>query len=247
MSFSRIGALSGLAVLAAATTAHAAYQTVDLTTYVNQGFNNGGWFINGGDFTSLIGTTTGNQGSAVPFLVTDTVDVHNNFWFGLDDGTGTDSLFGPPGSLTIPVSATNVSTVYVLADNTFGREGANEFDVVLNGTGGSLTYHYIGGANTKDYNWNCNTTGCDVTPGAGYWFVNGDGVGDDPGNQWLQVTGLAAPAGLTSITFNQIDGTDGLILAGVTLGVPEPAAWTLMIAGFGLAGASLRARGRKAA
>jgi hypothetical protein len=210
------------------------YQTVDLTPYVNEGFTNS-WFINGGDFTSYAGVTSmGNQGSAVPFAIANDANA-NNFWFGLYSGPGT--LFGSPGSFTIPISATGVTHVYTLADNTFGTAGSTEYSVTFTGSGGSFTGDYVGGTNTRDYNLNCSTTGC-LALAVPEWVDNGRG-------QWLHVVDWAMPAnfGLSSITFNQVDGTDGAIVAGVTLGVasvPEPATWAMVILGFGAIGWTLR-------
>ncbi|MBV8422565.1 MAG: hypothetical protein JOZ26_21390 [Hyphomicrobiales bacterium] len=56
------------AMCACASSANAAYSTIDLSNYVNLGFQNS-WFINGLEFTTIIGTTHGNQGSSVPFNV----------------------------------------------------------------------------------------------------------------------------------------------------------------------------------
>src|SRR5512141_2268820 len=96
------GALAAALVLGSAPLAHAGYRTVDMSGVVNQGFANGGWFIDGGQFQNdLPGTTTGNQGSPVPFNVANVPDSVNggnlNFWFGYDDGSHT-NLFpnGPP-------------------------------------------------------------------------------------------------------------------------------------------------------
>ena len=258
---SMLGLSASLAILGAATGAQAAYVQVDLSPYVNQGFTNTtSWFINGGDFTSLIGSTNGNQGSPTPFTVANVADGFNadgsprfnNYWFGLDDGAHSDSLFGPLNSTTIAIATPDATVVHVLADNTFGRAEANEFSITFTGTGGVLVGTFLGGFDTKDYNYNCGTTGCDTTPAASYWYVNGDQVGGDPGNQWLQETVWDLPVGfgLQSVTFTQVDGVDGAILAGLTLetgAVPEPAAWALMIAGFGLVGATLRRRPRLAA
>jgi hypothetical protein len=214
-----------------------------LSSYVNLGFTNS-WFINGSEFGSTIGTTTGNHGLPVPFNVANVADTsgqdgNNNFWFGLWGGAG-NQLFGSPLSLTIPVSASNTMTVYTLTDNTFGLAGNTEFSVTFTGTGGSITDNYVGANNVKDYNLNCATTGCDATPNAGYWFVDASGA------QWLQIQAWTLPAsfGLSSIMFNQIDGVDGAIVAGVTLSseaavtippssaIPEASTWAMMLVGF---------------
>ncbi|MBV8422566.1 MAG: PEP-CTERM sorting domain-containing protein [Hyphomicrobiales bacterium] len=137
--------------------------------------------------------------------------------------------------------------MYTLTDNTFGSAGTTEFSVTFAGTGGSITDNYVGALNTKDYNLNCATTGCDSTPKASYWFI--DGSGSYPGDgQWLQQVGFALPAGfgLQSVTFTQVNGGDGAILAGVTLStttVPESSTWAMILAGFaGLGFAAYRRR-----
>src|SRR5215831_14250520 len=236
-------------VLAMAPTAFANYVTVDLSNYVNLGFTNS-WFINGFEFSSIIGTTTGNQGSSVPFQVADVPDTsgqggNNNFWFGLWGGPS-NQLFGSPLSVTVPINMSGVTTVYTLADNTFGRAGNTEFSVTFTPSSGSpITGFYVGSDNTKDYNVNCGTTGCDVTPNAAYWFIDGNGIYPGDG-QWLQLVGWNLPAGfgtLSSITFDQVDGFDGAILAGVTLQTtPEPAGIALL--GTCLAGAGFLLRRR---
>jgi hypothetical protein len=245
-SSAKVAVALAMGVSIAASAAQAAtYTTVDLTPYVNEGFTNS-WFINGGDFAPLGGTTsTGNQGSTVPFAIANPSDGNgdaNNFWFGLYSGAG--SLFGPLGSVTIPVAVSGVTTVYTLADNTFGTYGNTEFSVTFNGTGGSITGLYVGGDNTKDYNLNLSTTGGAATPNAQYWFANGNG-------QWLQQAQWTLPTGfgLTSITFNQVDGGNGAILAGVTLAstVPEVSTWAMMLAGFASLGFVGYRRSRKVA
>ncbi|HXQ15815.1 MAG TPA: PEPxxWA-CTERM sorting domain-containing protein, partial [Caulobacteraceae bacterium] len=230
-----VGALS---LVGSVSAARAGTTTIDLSTYVNEGFTNS-WFINGGEFAPIVGTTTGNQGTGIPFNVanpSDGLGGNNNFWFGLYSGPGT--LFGPPGSVKIPISTPNVTKVYTLTDNTFGNESATEFSVTFNGTGGSITDNYVGGVNTKDYNLNCGTTGCDTTPNAQYWFV------DQDGSQWLQVQQWTLPNGfgLQSVEFDQVNGSDGAILAGLTVagGVPEPATWAMILLGVGLVGAGMR-------
>ena len=248
MSPKLYGALAAALVLGSAPFAHAGYRTVDLSPIVNQGFVNGGWYINGfAPFFDLAGQTTlGNQGSNVPFSVANVYDGRTgflNFWYGLDDGSHTNLFNGPLGSVTIAVNGTGVNTVYTLGDNVFGNAGADEFSVTFHGTAGDLTEVYVGADNTKDYNTpNCATTGCDLTPNATDWYNDGGGV-----IQQLVRWNLPTGFGLTSITFTQDHPVDGAILAGVTLGVPEPATWAMMIGGFGLAGAMLRRRRAPAA
>ena len=198
----KLALVSAVVALGAASSAQAAYQTVDLSPYVNLGFTNS-WFINGDQFAPIIGTTTGNQGSSVPFNVANVADQsgqggNNNFWYGLWGGPG-NQLSGSPLSLTIPLSTLGVTTVYTLIDNTFGIQDNLEFSVTFIGENGAETESYIGGKNTKDYNSNCSTTGCTITPDAAYWFI------DNSESQWLQVVGWTLPAnfGLQSITFEQ--------------------------------------------
>ena len=102
----------------------------------------------------------------------------------------------------------------------------------------SITDKYVGGLNTKDYNYGfCGFDGCAVTPKASYWF-------DDHNGQGLQIVGWALPAnfGLSSVTFTQAN-QDGAIVAGITLAAaPEPAAWAMMLLGVAGVGASVRSR-----
>jgi hypothetical protein len=243
MSAKFLGALGVAVMLGSASVAHAGNRTVDLSPYVNHGFANGGWFIDGGSFQAdLPGATFGNQGSTIPFHVANVADDLNggnlNFWFGTDDGSRTNLFGGPQGSLTIAVDGTGVTKVYTLADNVFGNYGVNEFSVTFHGAGGDLTQFYVGGDNTKDYNTpNCATTGCAFTPNATDWYNDGSGIVLQQ-VEWDLPTGF----GLTSMTFNQLHEVDGAILAGVTLGVPEPGTWALMLVGFGGLGAVLRRR-----
>jgi hypothetical protein len=162
-------------VLAVTPSAFADFTEIDLSSVVNLGFQNS-WFINGSEFTPILGNTTGNQGTGIPFLVANTPDTqgnggNDNFWFGLFGGP-TNQLDGSPLSVTIPVNVAGATTVYTLADNTFGLAGNTEFSVTFNPlVGSSITEDYIGANNTKDDNRNCFTTGCDSTPNAQYWFI----------------------------------------------------------------------------
>jgi len=245
MSFKLFAAVAtAAAVLGGASLAQAQTTQIDLSPYVNQGFNNGGWFIDGGQFAAnLPGSSQGNQGSSTPFTVASVSDPSKgtlNFWYGLDNGSGTNLFDGVPNSITIPIAVSDVRAIYTLADNVFGRFGATEFSVTFHGANGDVTRNYVGGVNTRDYNTpNCATTGCFNPPESDGWYDNGFGVVLE-----RQTFYLPAHFGLTSITFNQVDGVDGAILAGLTVSsaTPEPATWAMMIAGFGLAGGVARRR-----
>lgn len=57
------------------------------------------------------------------------------------------------------------------------------------------------------------------------------------------ITGRALGANLDELSFAQVvNGSQDLTFSATITAVPEPASWTLMIGGFGLAGASMRRR-----
>jgi hypothetical protein len=126
----------------------------------------------------------------------------NNFWFGLYGGPA-NQLFGSQQSVTIPVAGSTTQTVYTLTDNTFGFAGVPEFFVTFNGTAGATNGYYVGASNTKDYNLNCGTTGCDATPNAGYWFVDASGA------QSLQIQAWTIPSGFGRRRLRSIRLTGG--------------------------------------
>jgi len=233
-----------LAILACASPVFAATYTVDLSPYVNTGFTNS-WFINGAEFAPIIGSTAGDQG--VIFNVANVPDGnggYNNFWYGLYGGPG--SPTGPPGSFTIPITQPGIQSVYILSDTRFGVAGNTEFSVTFtfnSASGPSLTEYFVGGVNTQDYNYNPTTDGASGPNGINpdTWFV------DASGTEWLHWTAWTfSPnqGNLYSITFNQIDGTDGAIIAGVDISedqgspAPEPSFYGFLavgLAGFALA------------
>jgi hypothetical protein len=238
------GAVAAAILLGSASMAHAGYKTVDLSSIVNHGFDNGGWYINGFiPQSQLPGTTFGNQGSTTPFNVANVPDTVNggflNYWYGLDDGSRTNLFSGPVNYSLLNITTPGVTSIYTLADNVFGRQDAFEFSLFLGDENNNfIELDYLGGQNTRDYNTpNCATTGCTPTPGASVWYDDGNGI-------QLQEVRWNVPTGfnLKTIILGQQDTVDGGIVAGITLGVPEPSTWALMIGGFGMMGAMMRRR-----
>lgn len=226
-------AVLGLGFLGAARPAHAhaAYTEIDLSSVVNTTFANPpSWYINGDEFAALPGTTsTGNQGLNVPFTIAGT-DGTANFWNGLYDGTQGDPRGSTPLSFTVPVNLSGVTAIYTLANNTFGTENADEYEITFTGVGSAITEQYVGGQNTRDYNENCGTTGCTTPAGVKPWFI------DTAGAQRIDMQSFALPPGfgtLVSVTVTQESTSDGAIFAGLTIATPEPASWALLIVGLG--------------
>jgi hypothetical protein len=198
LSFATDGSVSGIA---GAIIPQGEFDEISIASVVNASFQN---LINGGEFNSILGSTTGNQGTGIPFLVANTP---NNYWSGA----------GGTSSITIPVGV-NTSTVYTLADNINGATGNDEYSITFTPTSGSpITEQYVGGVNTKDYNGNSGTDGTATTPDASYWFIDG------AGGQWLQTVAWRLPNGfgtLASVTVTQVNSPDGVIFAGLTVVQP---------------------------
>ena len=74
-------------------------------------------------------------------------------------------------------------------------------------------------------------------------------VGDGNQGDGFLITYTFSPQTVHSLTFSQSGGPAFEFdnVAGVSVPIPEPASWALMIGGFGLAGATLRAKRRQAA
>ncbi len=147
----------------------------------------------------------------------------------------------------------------------------NNFSVPTNPGGGSFV------ANTDQFGPGTHSLSQSFTLAAGAYTLSFDGRGNDHSGAgpapdqriYVQVDGadiysgimtldwanytfnLALGAGAHTISFNETDDRNffsaGLDNASLSAGVPEPATWTLMIGGFGLAGAALRRRREVAA
>jgi hypothetical protein len=122
--------------------------------------------------------------------------------------------------------------------------------------GGSATFTFGAGVTAFEFDWGSidsyntltiNSTGADpvIVPGTNFTNpANGNQI--DPGTNGLfRVVGTAGET-FNSVTFASSSNSfevDNL----ATGGVPEPAAWALMIVGFGMAGGMMRAKRRKLA
>lgn len=225
------------AALGLGSSAHADYTTVNMSGLVNYY----PW-INPGSFP--IGTTTGNEGTGIPFDTT-TYDGVMGVWLA-DGGNRSDT---GPSSLTINLTSLDIqgqSTFYALLNNFWGTPGVNEYDITITATDGdSVTYQSIGAVDTRDYNQNTSNTIADTTTP---WFNNGEG-------QRLDVREFVLPSSfesetIASFTITQVDYSDPAMFSGLTFStdslafgdVPEPA--TLGILGVGLSGV-LAARRRR--
>lgn len=221
----------GIALAIAASPSFAAFTNVNLSSIVNGSLDRG-------TSTFPTGLSTGNQGSAVPFLVP--VNPANGLagaWLGAA-GTG--------ASVTVGVNAPGQASFYALLNNYFGTPGADEYDITIAATNGdSVTYRSIGGVDTRDFNSNVftNTIANTTMP----WFDNGVGQRLDLREFSLPTSFLAETVATFKIT--QVTGADTALFSGltfstlpITAAVPEPATWALLTGGLGLLAFSARRR-----
>ena len=213
-----------------------ASSTIDISGQVNSplaGYTNGGAYPTPGN------VTIGGIGFALADIGGATSVVQSGFGFST-------------GPYTVNVGLANVTKVYSIVNSAVGAFGANIGSLTFQGANplNSFTYTFTEGLNVRDhYNgvFNNIATGLFAsqnynTPGSGLNDVRFDV------QRILLPLGFASDT-LQSITFNGGGGGNGEpFLAALTAdfgqvgGVPEPASWALMIAGFGLIGAAMRHR-----
>ena len=227
------GAVALAAVLAVPGLAMASSANVSVSGQANP-FTAGqtaGFACCGGD------VTPGQSPTLVPLVVAGG-DVLSFAATGLTDGAGTGAT-GPDGAY-----------VFDMADYGTGVAGADGVTVLsLVGVFLDASTPSLG---TQPGRLNFNVLGLNfaaLAPGLGQIFFIGDGVDSSSVTQLF-----TAPTGATRLFLGTVDGfqwnnNSGAYDVTVNLtagnggdGVPEPAAWALMIAGFGMAGASLRHR-----
>jgi hypothetical protein len=223
-----------LLAFALATPALAAFNEVNLDSYVNANV-----LINAN--TLPIGLSSGNAGTGIPFLVSASPNSASDSGIWLSSGV-------PGDNLTVSgLSISGQESFYALLNNFYGTLGADEYDITITTAANqTITYKSIGGVDTRDYNANVftNTIAATTTE----WFNNGIGQRYDVRVFSLPVA--FANDTITSFKITQVTEGDNAIFAGLTFsseagslgGVPEPGAWALMITGFAGIGAALRRR-----
>ena len=223
--------LAAAAIAFAALPAMAQYTTVDVSSVVNNA-------VSLGYGTYPTGTTTGNQGTGIPFAISP---------YGGSSGMWIAPYAG--ASITVSgIGASRQASFYALLNNTYGTPGADEYDITIATTNGdSVTYQSIGGVDTRDYNSNVftNTIANSTTP----WFDNGSGQRLDLREFILPTSFLEET--IASFTITQVNPVDQALFSGITFSsepvggvaaVPEPSTWALMFAGLGFVGWSVRRR-----
>lgn len=203
--------------------------TVDLSAYVNSDAKT---YTSGSDYPNGLVTIGG-----IDFLIS---SIGNG-------GTGVIQL-GSDESVSIADNETGVDTAYVIVNSGYGVAGKNIGSLTFLGAGSDqISVDLIEGVNIRDHWTAYNNVATDIFATATY-----------PGGNRFDVYryDISALGGtLTGIEFastslaNFPNGQPFLAAVTTTFegavgGVPEPASWALMISGFGLAGAALRARRR---
>ena len=206
------------------------FTTTDVSSYVNANiaFN---------PQTVPTGTTTGNQGTNIPFDIAPYNSLAGS-WI---------ASASADGVLDVRLAVSGQASFYALLNNYFGAPGTDEYDVTLKATNGdSVTYSSIGGEDTRDYNANVftNTIAHTTFP----WFNNG--IGQRLDVREFNLPSRFATETISDFVITQKDLNDPAVFSGVTFSTtsyaPEPISCGLCAAGLAAAGLlGIRRRGWK--
>jgi hypothetical protein len=222
------GLFAGAAMAAAAFAASAASATTVSWADLNadNGTNTVTGTITANSDTVNVSISTGS----VPYAFAQINGAGTNYWA---PGTWNGAYNQPPNADIVALSAAGTTTI------TFSKPVTNPYLALISFNGAAVSF---------------NDTFSVVAQGCGYWGcgtftpINGDTGFNNSGEATglLQFTGTLTSLTLTDTVPEDWHGlTVGIGGVASTTGVPEPATWALMLAGFGGAGLMLRAR-RKA-
>ena len=209
----------GLAVLCVSTVAGASFTTTDISSYVNSNvaFN---------PQTFPTGTTTGNEGTNIPFDVAKYNGIAGTW----------NAYYSATGVLDVKLNVSGQASFYALLNNYDGTPGADEYDITIKATDGdSVTYQSIGGVNTRDYNSNIftNTISDTTFP----WFNNG--IGQRLDLREFNLPSSFADETVSDFVITQKVPNDPALFSGLTFSTaaynaPEPISASLFLAGLGV-------------
>jgi len=236
------------ALVLSAPVAAQTFTTINLSNVVN-----GNIALNPDTFPT--GTTTGNQGTNIPFNIATYGGVAGSWIADNVPGYGFGSSVSGV-SLTVNLASNNISgaaSFYALLNNYWGVAGANEYNITITATNNQfVTYSSIGGYDTRDYN-NAQYTNA-ISNTTTEWFNNSAIEGDLYQRfdvREFTLPGYMAADTIASFTIAMTDSTEGpgynmdtAVLSGLTFSTqpaetfptaaPEPA--SLMLLAFGVAG-----------
>jgi hypothetical protein len=232
LSIARIGLL--VAGMALAGTAQAAnYTTIDLSSYANDS-----WAQTWGVSSFPTGSQTFN---GTPFNIA-------------SDANGARYASAYLNSTNVITIATNIAqatNAFSLINTIWGQPGPNSYlSITFTGSAGATqTFNLVGDEDIRDFNnfAYTNTINGTTTVNA----VTVDGGAHRLDEQAFALDSAFLTQNLTSITMTDTgaDGFERGALTGLTIEsaggaapVPEPAAWALMVGGFGLVGGAMRMR-----